>query len=113
MSIRQDLLAGMIRPEILKLAGRRKLLDKCFNEFLGAVYPGASPDQVREMRICFMAGAAELHAVITYGASPGMQVRDTDMAFDLLRAGNLTFHSSGIVGSPRNSTSANCPGSVL
>ena len=81
MSIRQDLLAGMIRPEILKLAGRRKLLDKCFNEFLGAVYPGASPDQVREMRICFMAGAAELHAVITYGASPGMQVRDADMAF--------------------------------
>ena len=34
MSIRQDLLAGMIRPEILRLAGRRKLLDKCFNEFL-------------------------------------------------------------------------------
>lgn len=55
------------RNEIRKLARKGKLMDTAFKHFQRAVYPGAPPDQVRELRTTFMAGAAELHALMVTG----------------------------------------------
>lgn len=57
-----------VRPSILKLARRYKLIDQCFKEFQREVFPGAGQDQVAAMRTCFFAGVAELHAVQMYAA---------------------------------------------
>ena len=81
MSIRQEMLAGKIRPGILKLARDKKLIEKCFQEFCRVVYPGAPKDQIRELRTSFFAGAAELQAMMIYGSSSGMEVNQKDMKF--------------------------------
>lgn len=72
-------LSKKARPEILKLAQRRKLIDTCFKEFHRSVFPGAPDDQVAAMRIAFMAGAAEFYAVLTYGADLSDDVTAGDM----------------------------------
>lgn len=79
--LHHQLLAQAVSPEINRLAARRKLIRKCFNEFARLVYPGAPEDQLRELRTAFFAGAAELHAMMLYGSSEGMEVSDRDMEF--------------------------------
>lgn len=73
-------LSKAVRPQILKLAERRKLIDMCFKEFQRSVYPGAPQDQVAELRVAFMAGAAELYSVLVFGSDMGTDdVTDADM----------------------------------
>ena len=62
-------LSKKVRPKILKLARRRKLVDMCFKEFQRAVYPNAPQDQVAALRVSFFAGVAELHAMMTYASN--------------------------------------------
>jgi hypothetical protein len=84
MSLHHDMkaLSRAVRPKIMKMARRQKLVDQCFKEFQRAVYPGAPQDQVREMRTCFFAGAAELVAMITYGADTATDdATDEDLMF--------------------------------
>ena len=57
-----------VRPKIIKLARQGRLVDTAFKEFQRACFPGAPADQVHIMRICFFAGASELHALITYAS---------------------------------------------
>lgn len=57
-----------IRAAICKLARQGRLIDEAFKQFQRAVYPGAPPDQVHEMRTCFYAGAAELQALQFFAA---------------------------------------------
>lgn len=71
----------MVRSEVRKMARKGKLLDECFKVFQRAVYPGASPDQISQMRVCFFAGAAELNAVIMAGLDDGTAETDGDLAF--------------------------------
>lgn len=85
MTLHKDFLAlsKAARPGILKLARRRKLIDRCFKEFQREVYPGAPQDQVHELRVAFFAGAAELHAVQLYGAETG-SIEPTDEDMELM-----------------------------
>lgn len=59
-------LSRAMRPKALKLAAEGRLLATVFAEFADTVYPDAPPDQLRELRVAFFAGAAELHALQTY-----------------------------------------------
>lgn len=60
--------AELTRREIRKIARKGKLMDTAFKLFQRHVFPDAPPDQVRDLRITFMAGAAELHALMIAGA---------------------------------------------
>lgn len=71
----------MIRAEIRKLARQGRLIDECFKVFQRAVYPDAPPDQVREMRVCFFAGAAEIYALMNAGLDDGLSETDGDLVF--------------------------------
>ncbi|WP_010137345.1 hypothetical protein [Oceanicola sp. S124] len=71
----------MTRDRIRKMARRGRLIDECFKVFTASAYPNASPDQLREMRICFFAGAAELFAVMTAGLDDGISETDGDLIF--------------------------------
>jgi len=71
----------MTRTKLRKLARRGKLIDECFNVFAAHVYPGAGPDQMHEMRVCFFAGAAELFAVMNAGMDDGLSETDGDLKF--------------------------------
>jgi len=57
----------MTRREIRRLARAGKLMDTAFKLFQRHVFPHAAPAQVRDLRVTFMAGAAELHALMTAG----------------------------------------------
>jgi hypothetical protein len=57
------------------------LIDECFKEFQRRVYPDAGPDQIREMRVCFFAGAAELFAVMNAGLDDGLAETDGDLDY--------------------------------
>jgi len=67
--------------KIRKLARRGKLIDTCFKVFQEHVYPDAPADQMREMRTCFFAGAAELFAVMNAGLDDGLDETDGDLRF--------------------------------
>lgn len=56
------------RNTLRKLARQGRLMDEAFKHYQRAVYPGAPPDQVRELRTTFFAGAAELIALLTQAA---------------------------------------------
>lgn len=71
----------MIRSEVRKLARQGKLIDAAFKVFRRAVFPGAEPDQVHAMRICFFAGAAEIHALMMAGLDDGLSETDGDLVF--------------------------------
>lgn len=71
----------MIRSEIRKLARQGKLIDAAFKVFQRAVFPGAGPDQVHAMRICFFAGSAEVYALMTAGLDDGLAETDGDLRF--------------------------------
>lgn len=69
-----------VRPKILRLAKDKKLIDTCFNEFQKIVYPGAPADQVDQLRVAFIAGAAEFYAVMMYGADMASdEATDSDL----------------------------------
>lgn len=69
----------MVRSHLRKLARKGRLVDECFKVFQRMVYPGAPPDQVATMRICFYAGAAEYMAILFAGMDGGPQKTDGDM----------------------------------
>jgi len=71
----------MTRDRLRKMARRGKLIDECFKVFAAHVYPSAGPDQTREMRVCFFAGAAELFAVMNAGLDDGISETDGDLVF--------------------------------
>jgi hypothetical protein len=71
----------MVRARLRKLARQGRLVDTAFKEFQRAVFPGAPPDQVHTMRVCFFAGAAELHALINAGLDDGVADTDGDLEF--------------------------------
>lgn len=71
----------MIRSELRKLARKGRLVDECFKIFQRSVFPGAPPDQVHTMRVCFFAGAAECHAMINAGLDEGTAETDGDLEF--------------------------------
>ena len=73
--------AGIARPKIRKLARQGKLVDETFKVFQRSVFPGASPDQVATMRVCFFAGAAEISALMMYGLDEGTRETDGDLEF--------------------------------
>lgn len=73
--------AQMTRRMVRKLARRGKLIDEAFKVFQRAVYPGAPPDQIREMRVCFFAGAAEIFALQQASLDEGNEPTDEDMEF--------------------------------
>lgn len=71
----------MVRSELRKLARKGRLVDECFKVFQRAVFPSAPPDQVSAMRICFFAGAAEIHAMVMAALDDGRDETDGDMEF--------------------------------
>lgn len=71
----------MTRTKIRKMARRGKLIDECFTLFAAKVYPDAPTSQLREMRTCFFAGAAELFAVMNAGLDDGISETDGDLKF--------------------------------
>lgn len=74
-------LSAAVRPQILKLARQERLIDTAFREFRKAVYPGASDAQIAALRTSFIAGAAEVMALITYAADTSTNdATDDDMA---------------------------------
>ena len=74
-------ISDAVRPQILKMARRETLVDDAFKAFRARVYPDASADQCAMMRIAFMAGAAELLALITYASDTASDdATDADLA---------------------------------
>lgn len=67
--------------EIRKLARKGRLVDESFKVFQRLVYPGAPPDQIAAMRVCFFAGAQEIFALMTAGLDDGSDASDGDLAF--------------------------------
>ena len=71
------------RSHLRKLARQGRMMDEAFKHFQRAVYPGAPASQVHELRTTFMAGAAELIALMTAAAddTPESQISDDEEAF--------------------------------
>lgn len=74
-------LARIARPQIRKLARQGKLVDEAFKVFRAAAFPGATPDQVHAMRVCFFAGAAEIWALTMVALDEGQEETDGDLDF--------------------------------
>lgn len=94
----------MVKAEILKLARKGRLVDECFKVFQRAVFPGAPPDVVNYMRICFFGGAAEMHAMLIAALDEGDGEADSDMAFMDSWVNEITrFHERTLaaMGAPR------------
>jgi len=88
---------NIARNQVRKLARRGKLVDTCFKMFQQQVYPGATPEQISTMRICFFAGTAELFAVMTAGMDDGTAETEADLAFmDQWVEEIETFHATTI-----------------
>lgn len=68
------------RAEVRKLARQGRLVDESFKTFQRMVYPGAPHDQVAALRIAFMAGAGEVHAILMNVLDDGTEPTDDDMA---------------------------------
>ena len=60
-------LAELTGPKLRKLSRQRRLIRHCFKAFRQKVYPHAPPHQIRELKVSFYAGAAELFNVILAG----------------------------------------------
>ena len=60
-------LAELTGPKLRKLSRQKRLIRHCFKAFREKVYPGAPPDQIRELKVSFYAGAAELFNVMLAG----------------------------------------------
>jgi hypothetical protein len=71
----------MVKGKIRKLAREGRLIDEAFNIFQRKVFTGAPESQVEAMRICFFAGAAELHALMMASLDEGVSETDDDMTF--------------------------------
>ena len=71
----------MTRDRIRKMARRGNLIHECFKVISEAVYPNAPPNQLREMRICFFAGAVERFALMNACLDDGVSETDGDLAF--------------------------------
>ena len=70
-----------VRSHLRRLARQGRLVDTAFRAFREAVYPGAPPDQVRELRVAFFAGAAEVHAFVMSGLDEGDAETQADLDF--------------------------------
>ena len=83
--------------QILKQARQGRLVNEAFKEFSRRVYPGASEEQIRMMRVCFFARAAELNVLLTFGADLNDGVSDADMEFWVNVVGEIErFHAKTI-----------------
>lgn len=71
----------ILRNHLLKLAREGRIVETAFDTFHKAAFAGAGPDQINLMRICFFAGAAELHTVMLTALDAGDDVSGSDMAF--------------------------------
>ena len=60
-------IAELTGPRLRKLSRQKRLIRHCFKAFRQKVYPGASPSQIRELKVSFYAGAAEIFNVILAG----------------------------------------------
>lgn len=86
--------------QILKKARQGKLVDDAFKEFSRRVYPGALQQQVEIMRICFFAGATELHALLEFGSDITDDVSEADLEFWSNVVGEIErFHRKTIAAS--------------
>lgn len=68
-------------PQIRELAHEGRLVETAFDVFRKMVFPGAGPDQVNAMRICFFAGAAEIYALMMASLDEGEDPTGGDLAF--------------------------------
>lgn len=90
-------LARIARPQIRKLARKGKLVDEAFKVFREAAFPGATPEQIHTMRVCFYAGAAEVYALTMFGLDEGVAETEGDMAFMAAWTGEVEqFHERTI-----------------
>lgn len=83
------------RTRLRKLARQGRLIDEAFKHYQRAVYPGAPPDQVHELRTTFYAGAAELIALIAVAAddTPEDQISAEEEAMTFAAFNEVeTFH---------------------
>lgn len=83
MGLRGDMLAlsKAVRPKILQLAREGRLVERCFREFQAKVYAGAPPEQIKELRVAFFAGAAELNTMLVYASDTETEdATDEDLA---------------------------------
>ena len=74
-------LAALTGPRLRKLSRQKRLIRHCFKAFREKVYPGAPPHQIRELKVSFYAGAAELLNVIMagYELDTGDEPTEADM----------------------------------
>ena len=87
----------MIRSEIRKLARQGRLIDEAFKAFQRMVFPGATPDQVHAMRVCFFAGGQEVFTLFMAGLDDGTSETDGDLLFMSHWTQELeTFHARTI-----------------
>jgi biotin synthase-like enzyme len=86
-----------IRAAIRAEAAKHTLIATAFEAFAKMVYPDAPPDQMREKKVCFMAGAAELFSCIMTALDPGGEPTEADMAMmDSINAELEAFHTKTI-----------------
>lgn len=70
-----------VQSHLRKLARQGRLIDTAFRYFREAVYPGAPPDQIRELRVAFFAGAAEAHALTMAGLDENDDPSEAELDF--------------------------------
>ncbi|MCA2014407.1 hypothetical protein LCM17_23150 [Cereibacter sphaeroides] len=86
------------QAEIRKLARQGRLVDASFRAFQQLVYPGVPHDQVAALRVAFMAGAAEVHAILMNILDDGDEPTDADMSLYGGIASEIeTFHNRTLV----------------
>jgi hypothetical protein len=69
-----------VRVAIVAYAAKGEAMAHAFDAFQALVYPGAPADQLRELKISFMAGASELLSIIMAVMEQGEDVTDADLA---------------------------------
>lgn len=86
-----------VRKAILEYAAKGEAMAHAFDAFQGLVYPGAPNDQVRKLKISFMAGASELLSIINAIMEDGEEVTEADLhVMDNISNELNTFHQGVI-----------------
>lgn len=78
---RNTALSRIAGPKIRKLARQGKLVDEAFKVFRTLAFPDAPSDQIHLMRLCFFAGAAEVHTLMMFGLIEGSDATEEDFEF--------------------------------
>lgn len=86
-----------LRVAIVAYAAKGEAMAQAFKAFQELVYPGAPADQLRELKISFMAGASELLAIMNAVMEQGEDVTQADLAVMENISNELeTFHQGVI-----------------